>query len=235
VLTATPLPVSNRLIQALPRKIRQRLVKLSEPADLVFGTILSEPDQPFPYVYFPLTGVISLVATVEGHAPLEMGLIGNEGMLGVTLVLGLDTARLRAVVQGPGTALRITARAFAEALRDSPQLVRILNRYLYVMMAQLSQVAVCTCFHEIDARLARWLLMTHDRTHADHFHLTHEFLAGMLGVRRSAVTIAAGALQRQGLIGYTRGEIRILDRGGLEAASCACYRAVNDDYRRLLG
>jgi len=164
-----------------------------------------------------------------------MGLIGNEGLLGVTLVLDVPLAPLRGVVQGPGSALRMTAQELRAELKKSPSLGRTLNRYLYVLSAQLSQTAACTRFHEIEPRLARWLLMTHDRAHADHFHLTHQFLANMLGVQRSAVTIAAGALQARGLLRYSRGEIRILDRKGLEAAACECYRAVIRDYEQLFG
>lgn len=231
---AKPVAVVNRLLGGLPRKDREAILLHCKPVDLVFGTILCEPDQAFRHVYFPLTSFISLVDTVGGHEPLEMGLIGNEGVLGVTMVLGVNTAPLRGVVQGEGTALRMSAARFRSEVRRSPALLRMLNRYLFVLMAQLSQTAACTRFHEIDARLARWLLMTHDRAHADHFHLTHEFLAGMLGVQRSAVTIAAGALQEKKLIAYTRGEITILDRKKLEAASCECYAAVIDDYARLL-
>lgn len=228
------MPVVNRLIEGLSRRERSQFLEQCEPVDLVFGTVLCEPDEPFRHVYFPLTGFISLVAKVRSHPPLEMGLIGNEGMLGVTLVLGINAVPLQGVVQGSGSALRMSAAQFRRRTRDSPAFLRTLNHYLYVLMAQLSQTAVCTRFHEVEARLARWLLMTHDRSHADHFHLTHEFLADMIGVRRSGVTIAAGALQRRGLIRYTRGEIGILDRPGLEAASCECYAAVIDDYARLL-
>jgi CRP-like cAMP-binding protein len=234
VSIASPVPVTNRLIEALPRQDRNRILRCCEPVDIVFGTILCEPEEPYRHVYFPLTGFISLVAIVSGHQPLEMGLIGNEGLLGVTMVLGVNSVPLRGLVQGSGTALRMAAPRFRRELRDSPVLLRVLHHYLYVLMAQLSQTAACTHFHEVEARLARWLLMTHDRAHADHFHLTHEFLADMLGVRRSAVTIAAGGLQRKKLIHYTRGEISILDRRGLEAASCECYEAVIDDYAGLL-
>lgn len=230
----TPVLVVNRLIGGLPRKERNMILERCEPVDLVFGEILCEPDQPFQHVYFPLSGFISLVAPMGGHQPLEMGLIGNEGMLGVTLVLGVNTVPLRALVQGSGSALRMTAAQLKRVLRVCPSLPRILNRYLYILMAQLSQTSACTRFHEVEARLARWLLMTHDRAHADHFHLTHEFLADMLGVRRSGITIAAGALQQRKLISYSRGDISILDRKGLEAASCECYSAVVDDYERLL-
>jgi len=233
VTAATPVHVVNRLIEGLPRKVRDRFLEHCEPVDLEFGDILCERNQGFQHVYFPLTGIVSLVAMVRGHPPLEMGLIGNEGMLGVTLALGVSGARLRGVVQGSGIALRMSAPQFLRELRNSLHLRRTLKRYLYVLMTQLSQTAVCTRFHQIPARLARWLLMMHDRAHADHFHLTHQFLAHMLGVQRSAVTIAAGALRRGKLIRYARGEISILNRRGLEAASCECYQAVTEDHKRL--
>lgn len=227
-------PVVNQLLASLPHQESARVLACCEPVDLVFGSILCEPEQALRHLYFPLTGFISLVITLRDHQPLEMGLIGNEGMLGATLVLGVNSVPMRAVVQGSGTALRISATDFRRELQECPELLRLLNRYLYVLMAQLSQTAACTHFHEIEPRLARWLLMTHDRAHADHFYLTHEYLADMLGVRRSGVTVAAGALQLRGLIHYTRGEISILDRKGLEAASCECYDATIDDYAQLL-
>ncbi len=227
--------VTNRLIAGIPTKDRVRLLANCEPVDLVFGDILSEADQPIEHVYFPLAGFVSLVATLDGHQPLEMGLVGNEGMLGVTLKLGIKTAPMRAVVQGTGTALRMTESKFMRCCGDTPAMFRILDRYLYVLMAQLTRSSACTRFHEIEPRLARWLLMTHDRSHADHFHLTHEFLADMLGVRRSGVSIAASALQLRKLIRYSRGEISILNRKGLEAASCECYDAMQEDYASVLG
>jgi len=227
-------PVVNGLIEGLPRRERLQILDRCETVDLVFGAVLAEADEAFRQVYFPLSGFISLVAAVGGHPPLEMGLIGNEGMLGATIVLGVNASPLRAVVQGAGTSLRMSAAQLRRLLTECPALSSKLSRYLYVLMAQLSQTAACTRFHEVEARLARWLLMTHDRAHADHFHLTHEFLADMLGVQRSAVTIAAGVLQKRQLIGYTRGEIRILSRSGLEAASCECYDAVIRDYAQLL-
>ncbi len=233
VAVTDPVALSNDLIAGLPRADRERILKRCVSVDLVFGTVLCDADHLYRYVYFPLTGFISLVASVGGHPPLEMGLIGSEGLLGVTLVLGVSTAGLRGVVQGSGKALRMTTMQVRRELQRSPALHRAFSRYLYVLMAQLSQSAACTRFHPIDARLARWLLMTHDRAHADHFHLTHKFLAEMLGVQRSAITIAAGALQRNELISYVRGEISILDRERLEAKSCECYEAVVSDYRRL--
>jgi len=226
-----PLQIFSRLIEGLPSKQRKQLLNGCEPVDLVFGNVLHEANQPIRHVYFPLSGFVSLVTTLDGHQPLEMGLIGNEGMLGATLALGIGQAPMRAVVQGSGSALRISSQLFKQELLSSPALLRALNRYLYVVMTQLSQSAACTHFHEIEPRLARWLLMTHDRAHADHFHLTHEYLADMLGVRRSGVSIAAAAMQARGLISYSRGEIHILDRAGLELAACECYAALQADYR----
>ena len=229
-----PVPVVNRLIDRLPRKERSRILQSCTLVNLEFGEILCEQDESFRQVYFPLTGFISLVTMLRDHPPLEIGMVGNEGMLGATLALGVDTAPMRALVQGAGTALRMSAPRLRCELSANPGLLRALNLYLYVLVAQVSQSAACVHFHEIEPRLARWLLMTHDRAHADHFHLTHEFLAGMLGVRRSGITIAAGALQQKKLICYSRGEISILDRKGLEAASCECYGAGMHDYTRFL-
>lgn len=222
---AAPGPVVNLLLDALPPREYKGMMRGCEPIDLSFGTELCKPGQPYPYVYFPLTAFISLTATTDSQQSLEMGLIGNEGMLGAGLVLGIRTATLGAMVQGPGSALRMSAPKLLKDLQDSSALTRILSRYLHASIAQMLQTAVCTNFHEVRERLALWLLMLHDRAHADHFHLTHNFIADMLGVRRSAVTIAAGGLQRRKLIRYTRGEITILDRRGLEAAACNCYRA----------
>lgn len=234
-MDVSPPIVVNRLIARLPVRERRALLDISETVGLEFGQILCQPDTPFRHVHFPLTGFVSLVAEVLDHPPLEMGLIGNEGLLGATVVLGVSAVPLRGIVQGAGTALRIDVRQFRSLLESSPALRRSLNRYLYVLMAQLSQTAVCTRFHELGPRLARWLLMSHDRAHADHFHLTHQFLADMLGVRRSGVTTAAGVMQAQGLISYTRGEIRVLDRPGLEASSCECYAEVIADYAEQMG
>lgn len=224
----------NSLLQLLPRTQREAIAASCEEVELTFGDSLSMPDEPFEHVYFPLTAHISLLVGVSGHPPLEMGMIGSEGMLGSTLLLGLKTAPLQSLVQGTGTALRMSPKAFSAALRDNPGLTPVLSRYLFVLMLQLSRTTACTRFHEVDRRLVRWLLMTHDRAHSDEFHLTHQFMADMLGVRRSAVTIAAGVLQQQALIHYTRGDITILDRKGLEALSCECYKANLGVYRQWL-
>ncbi len=232
---AAPKIIVNRLLGALPRLTRQRMLQSCEPVELVFGAVLSEPGETIRHVHFPTFGFVSLVAVVDGKASLEVGLIGNEGMLGVSLALGVDTSPVRALVQGSGGALRMSAAAFRSELKQDAALQRVMDRYIYVLLAQLAQTAACTCFHVLEARLARWLLMTHDRAHADRFYLTHELLSRMLGVRRSGITRAAGELQQRKLIHYRRGEIEVLDRGGLEQASCECYAAVTDDYERLLG
>lgn len=223
----------NSLIQLLPTKNRKNVLTECETVELAFSDILCEQGDKIQYVYFPLTSFISLVATTENHSSLEMGLIGSEGMTGGTLALGESTAPLQAIVQGAGTALRMTAAQFLRASNENPALLHTIKLYLYVQIAQLSQMAICTHFHIIEERLARWLLMTHDRAHSDNFHLTHEFMASMLGVRRSAITIAAGILQNKSIIGYTRGEITVLDRPSLEAASCECYSKIQATYTRI--
>ena len=217
------------MIAALPRRDRLRFVELCDPVDLVAGETLCEADARYDFVYFPLRSSISLVSDVPGHSALELGLIGNEGMLGATLALGLDFAPLRAVVHCSGSALRLAVGAARGALRDHPALAKALSRYVYVLIAQLAQTAACARFHTVEARLARWLLMTHDRTHADDFRLTHQMIAENLGVRRSAVTIAAGALHDRELIRYGRGSIRVIDRRGLEGVACVCYDAMRDN------
>lgn len=217
------LQASNRLIAGLPRTERDALLRRCETIELSFGEALCTRQQGFEYACFPLTACLSLTAAVRGHPPMEIGMIGNEGMLGVSLLLGIDLAPQDSIVQGPGTALRIRAADLRALLPGSPALQRSLERYLFRLLAQAGQTTVCTRFHLIDARLARWLLMAHDRAHCDHLQMTHQILAHMLGVQRSAVTIASGALKRGQLIDYVRGRISILDRAGLEAAACECY------------
>ncbi|OGA53545.1 MAG: Crp/Fnr family transcriptional regulator [Betaproteobacteria bacterium RIFCSPLOWO2_12_FULL_62_13] len=227
-------PAANRLLAALPRNDHQRLLAGCEQVELNFADVLSEPGERIRHVYFPAGSFVSLAAPVDSRAGLEVGLIGNEGMLGIPLILGIDVSPLRALVRGSGAALRMDAVSFRRELGRNLALQRGLNRYLYALMAQFAQTVACTRFHVLDARLARWLLMTHDRAHSDMFHLTHEFLADMLGVRRVGVTKAAGVLQRKKVISYRRGHITILDRSGLEAVSCGCYRTMKETYDRIL-
>ena len=224
----------NQLVQRLPRADRLRLIGLAEAVPLVLSQVLCEPGRPTRHVYFPTSGFISLVTVVAGSPALEVGMVGREGMLGAQLVLGVATAPLRALVQGSGVAWRVGAAAFRGELARSPALQRGLDRYLYVLMLQMTHSAACLRFHLIGPRLARWLLMSQDRARADSFSVTQEFLSYMLGVRRVGITAAAGALQRSGLIEYHRGRITVLDRPGLEQAACGCYAADRQAYAAQL-
>ncbi|KAF0190813.1 MAG: Cyclic nucleotide-binding protein [Gammaproteobacteria bacterium] len=232
--TKRSVPHTNRLLAALPRKDQQHFLAGCEQVELVFADILCEPGEPFRHVYFPTDSYISLVSTVDSDARLEVALVGTEGMHGIALVLGVDIAPLHALVQGAGSALRMKAATFRSELRHSPALRHGLSRYLYVRMIQLAQTAACTRFHLVEARLARWLLMTQDRAYSEELHITHKFLGYMLGVRRVGITKAAGSLQKRKLINYSRGIITVLNRRGLEAASCGCYRADKATYERIM-
>ncbi|MEP7068773.1 MAG: Crp/Fnr family transcriptional regulator [Usitatibacter sp.] len=225
----------NRLLAALPAKDRERLYARGEVVDLVFTQVLANPGEAVRHVYFPAESFISLVTPMGGKATLEIALAGNEGMFGVSVALGAPESNVHALVQGAGSALRIGAVAFRRELAVNPSLTRNVNRYIHVLIGQLAQTAGCNRFHVVEQRLARWMLMTSDRAHSSTFHLTHEFLAFMLGVRRVGITKAARTLQAQKLIAYSRGEVSILDRAGLERASCSCYQTDLDSYARTLG
>ncbi len=220
--------IPNSLLAALPRMSYLKLLPGLAEVDLTFGEVLYEPGAPIRDVYFPGRSLISLLTVVEGHLALEVGVVGRDGMLGIPLGRGIDTSRVRALVQGAGPALKMSAARFRTELRASPPLQRELHLYVHAMMAQISQTAACNRFHVVEARLARWLLMTRDRVRSGEFRMTHEFLSHMLGVRRVGVTEAASALQRKKLIEYRRGSIEILDDRGLEAACCSCYKVVRD-------
>lgn len=226
---------ANRLLAALPREDRQRFMASCEPVDLISAEVLAKPGEQIHHVYFPAGSSISLVTPLDDGDNLEVGLVGNEGLLGVSLMLGVEVSPLHASVQGSGPALRMDAALFRAELDRIPALQNLLERYLYVVMGQLAQTAACAHFHRVEARLARWLLMTQDRAHSNEFHLTHEFLAHMLGVRRVGITKAATSLQNLKLISYKRGHITILDRSGLEATCCKCYRDDKATYARTMG
>ena len=215
--------VENDLIQRLPRKDRTRLLAACEKVPLTLTDVLCNPGKPMRYVYFPVEGFVSLVAVVDGSPGVEVGMVGSEGMLGAHMALGEANAPIHSVVQGVGSAWRITAAGFRRELEQSATLRQGVNRYLYILLSQMATSAACLRFHQIGPRLARWLLMSQDRADAKTFHLTHEFLAYMLGVRRVGITTAAGILHRDGLIDYRRGELTIVNRRGLEAAACSCY------------
>jgi CRP-like cAMP-binding protein len=224
-------PPSNRVLASLPVKSYQRLRAQLEPVILNFGQVLYEPGAPIRQVYFPVDCLISLLTAVDKRRTLEVGMVGNEGMAGMPVVLGVDVSGVRALVQGGGNALRMSSMRFRIAFdRDQP-LQQALFRYAHALMAQISQTAACNRFHAAEARLARWLLMTRERVGSDDFPLTHEFLAHMLGLRREGVTEAASALKRRKLIDYSRGKIQILDSKGLAASSCSCYQIVNTVYK----
>jgi CRP-like cAMP-binding protein len=225
----------NRLIAALPPRSRSRILASCELVDLRFAAVVCDEGEPLRYVYFPLDSVISLITTLADGARLEVGIIGNEGMLGTSILLGVNVSPQHAVVQGAGSALRMSAAAFRRHCKQDMDLREVLNRYVHVLMEQLSQTAACTLYHPVERRLARWLLMTRQRVGDDRFNLTHEFLAYMLGVRRAGVTHAALSLNVRGLIDYRRGAITILDPSGLQKAACACYVSGNLIYQRTLG
>ena len=230
---ATRTRSTNSVLRALSSRDRQRFLAHSEQVNLAYGDVLCEPGKPLRHVYFPDNGIISLLAPVDGHASVEVGLVGREGMAGMGLFLGIGVSPVRMLVQGSGSATRMKAAAFRNEMKRSPALRRELSHYLYAFMAQVAQTAACNRYHLLEKRLARWLLMTHDRVQSNEFHLTQEFLAHMLGVRRVGVSGAARRLQERKLISYHRGNITILNRKGLERASCRCYRDVNNIRDRM--
>ena len=217
---------ANHVLAAVPRQAYRRMLPSLEPVELIYGQVLYEPLGPIRHVYFPLDCLVSLLTAVDERRTLEVGMVGSEGMVGMPMALGIGVSAVRALVQGGGTALRMTAAHFRAELKNNQPLQRALFRYNHLLMAQISQTAACNRFHEAEARLARWLLMTSDRLQTNEFTLTHEFLAHMLGVRREGVTKAASALHRKKIIDYTRGKITILNRNGLEGVACTCYGIV---------
>jgi len=227
--------LSNRILASIPLPEYQRLAKQLVPVTLRFGQVLYEPGKAIKYVYFPIDCLVSLLTAVDRHRTLEVGMVGNEGMAGMPFILGVGVSGVRALVQGAGKALRMDAASFRIEFDRNPSLQQALYRYTYALMAQISQTAACNRFHDTEARLARWLLMTSDRVGSNAFDLTQEFLAHMLGLRRVGVTEAASALKKRKLIAYTRGRLKILDVVGLRQASCSCYQIVNAVFARAQG
>jgi CRP-like cAMP-binding protein len=218
------------VLASIPAVQFQRLRPHLDSVALTFGQILYEPGKAIHHVYFPVDCLISLLTAVDKRRTLEVGMVGNEGMAGMPFILGMGVSGVRALVQGGGSAWRMTSSRFRIEFSRIPTLQQALFRYTYALMAQISQTAACNRFHDAEARLARWLLMTRDRVGSDEFPLTHEFLAHMLGMRREGVSAAAAALRQRKLINYNRGKIQILDVPGLKASSCVCYQIVKKVY-----
>jgi CRP-like cAMP-binding protein len=224
-LADQPVPTPrNRLLAALPAADLARLWPRLERVELEYRKTLHMPEEPIGSVYFPETGYVSRLAPMEDGDSAEVGLIGPEGMTGMSLLLGADRENFEMLVQVPGTAMRMGAAGFGTALDDTPSLRPLLHRYVLAHFEQVARTGACNGRHDINQRLARWLLMSHDRVEGDEFPMTHEFMGMMLGVRRAGITVAAGALQKTGLIRYRAGRIQVTDRPGLEAATCECYR-----------
>ncbi|WP_438865129.1 Crp/Fnr family transcriptional regulator [Neptunicella sp.] len=234
MLDKTSLTGTNSLLSLLPKKLNTLITEQCDTIQMNFGDVLCVAGQKLQQVYFPLSGFISLVAHPDQNKLLEMGMIGSEGMLGSTLVLGIRQAPLNAMVQGSGKTLVLSANDFYKLMLEYSALHTLLGRYVYVLLLQLAQNNYCNAVHEVSHRLARWLLMAHDRAHLQSFHLTHQFIANMLGVRRSAISLAAGQFQKKGLIHYSRGTIKVVSRQGLEAESCQCYFTDRQDFSQFL-
>jgi CRP-like cAMP-binding protein len=233
-MSATPQPLSeNRLLAALSIEEQKRLAPNLETVSLELSQTLFHPDEELSYVYFPINSVVSLLTDLEDGSGMEAGLVGREGIIGVSAFLGGSETKL-ATVQHQGTAFKLRADKLREEFRTGGALQNALLRYTHALMSQISQSVVCTARHNVDGRLARWLLMFHDRVETNEFVLTHEFMANMLGVRRASVTEVANNLQEMKLIHYHRGHFMILDRKGLEAFTCECYPAAKEKFDDFL-
>ncbi len=218
--------VGNGILAGLPRADRERLQPHLKTVELRLGQVLHEPGARITHCYFPDEGFISLLTVLAPNKAAEVGMVGREGAVGASAAVGIRRSQLRALVQGAGSASRISAARLQDEFNRSDSLRRGLFRFNSLLLGQIAQTAACNRFHNAEKRLARWLLVTRDRLRSERFYLTHQFLSLMLGVRRVGVTNAAGSLARRRLISYSRGNVRILDSKGLEAASCGCYEAV---------
>jgi CRP-like cAMP-binding protein len=226
---------TNRLLAGLPADVYDRLRAAMTPVTLRHAELLYAMSEPITHVYFPTTALVSLMIVLEDGKQVEMAAVGREGLAGLPVALGSDSDGHVAMVQIPGQALRMGTSAFRAGLAATPELQQLLGRYALVLLTQAGQAAACNGLHALAERCARWLLEGQDRVGSDQFLLTQDFLAAMLGVRRPSVTLAAGMLQQAGLITYRRGHVTVLDRAGLEAASCECYAAIRRETDRLLG
>jgi len=228
-------PNQNRLLAALPKSEYERLLPSLQPVSFSLGEVVYEFGGHLDYVYFPTTSIVSLLYTMENGSSAEMGLTGNDGVVGIALFMGGGTMPNRAVVQSGGEAIRMRATTLQEEFALGGRFQYLLLRYTQALITQISQTAVCNRLHAVEQQLCRWLLLSHDRVKADELIMTQELIADMLGVRREGVTVAAGRLQDLGAISYVRGHIKILDRPKLEETVCECYRVVRDEFDRLLG
>jgi CRP-like cAMP-binding protein len=225
---------ANRLLAALPAADYERLVPNLKPVTFSLGDVIYESQGRMDYVYFPTTSHVSLLYTMIDGSTAEVGLVGNEGLVGIALFMGGDTTPNQAIVQGAGEAFRMSATAVREEFKRGDDFQLALLRYTQSLIAQISQTAVCNRLHTTEQRLCRWMLMTHDRTHRDELQMTHEFISNMLGIQREAVSISSRRLKDKGAISYVRGRIKILDRAILEKSACECYRVVKAEQDRLL-
>ena len=219
----------------MPEEQFQALSRFLVPVDLPLGMRLSEPGKHVDYVFFPVSGLISVDALTEGGESVEVGVIGREGLAGVCGLLGHPQMGHSVMMQGSGTGLRVRANLLRDEFRKGGEFTQLVHSFLYMQMTQMSQSVLCNRLHAVEVRMARWMLTACDRMQTDSLQITQEFLAQMLGSRRSTVTVAAGQMQRDGLIDYARGRVRVVDRPGLEALSCECYTIVRDTYEKLLG
>ena len=226
-------PQTNRLLACLPESELQSLLPHFEIVSLAHGDHVIVPDVPIEHMYFPLNVLLSLVTTMEDGSSVESGIIGREGVSGIPVLLSAGQTTMPTFTQVPGEALKIKAEVIKEAYERRGALHALLNRYMHTVVVMGSYSTACNALHKIEPRMAKWLLMTGDGVGSDEFNLTHEFLAVMLGVRRASVSEIAASLRKDGLIDYVRGQIKITDRRGLEAASCECYGKVKDEYERL--
>ncbi len=229
-MTPQPIQTSNRLLAALPKKEYEHCYPKFERVELIYGNTIYKTGAIIRHVYFPESGIVSLLSTVNDTSTLEVGIVGSEGMLGLPVFLGAKTTNNLALVQGAGFAQRMTTADFLAECASGDEMTRILKRFTQSLMTQTEQSAVCNRYHPIESRLARWLLMTHDRMKSGKFQITQEFLSNMVGVRREAVNKAARALHEQGLISYNRGKLLILDLKGLKAIVCDCYKIISKQY-----